>query len=230
MESLTKLNQEILSCTRCPRLLHYCQRVGEVKKKAFLNWDYHALPVPHFGDPAAELLVVGLAPAAHGANRTGRMFTGDRSGEWLYRALHKQGFANQPLSESIGDGLKLNNVLITAVNHCAPPANKPTPEEIDHCQPFLQKVYDLPQFSVIIALGAIAWNAVIHADCANPKSRLKEQRKYELKFQHGRELELANGRNLIGSFHPSQQNTFTKKLTEPMFDQIFSRAHMLLKK
>jgi uracil-DNA glycosylase family 4 len=218
------LNARIVACRRCPRLIEYIGEVARVRRAAYADWTYWGRPVPNFGDPQAELLVVGLAPAAHGANRTGRMFTGDRSGEWLYRALHKAGFANQPESTRADDGLELRNCTITAVCHCAPPDNKPTPEEIANCQVWLAETIDLCEPKVVVALGHIAWNAV----CAEAKRRgwLAGARP---RFAHGASAQLGEGRTLLGSYHPSQQNTFTGRLTEPMFDAVFQAARKLLR-
>jgi uracil-DNA glycosylase family 4 len=191
-----------------------------------MAWTYWGKPVPNFGDPKAKLLIVGLAPAAHGANRTGRMFTGDRSGDWLYRAMHKSGFANQPRSESADDGLSLHNALVTAVGHCAPPDNKPTKNEILNCENWLNETFDLTPFKVVIALGSIAWKACLVQLSRQYNVVQKElgQRNPKPKFGHGTILELSDGRVLIGSYHPSQQNTFTGRLTEEMFDQVFAIA------
>lgn len=219
-----KLNQQITACDTCPRLREYCQQVGREKRRAFADWDYWARPVPNFGDAKARLLIVGLAPAAHGANRTGRMFTGDRSGEWLYRALFKAGFANQPGSTARDDGLKLSDCAITAVCHCAPPDNKPTPDEIANCRTWLTQTIDLVQPRVLLALGQIAWKAVV----AEARTRNWHTGRMP-KFGHGATASLASGRWLLGSYHPSQQNTFTGKLTEPMFDAVFAAARELLK-
>ena len=211
-----ELNQSIVDCQRCTRLRDYCRAIAEQKRAAFREWDYWGRPVPNFGDSQARLLVVGLAPAAHGANRTGRMFTGDRSGQWLYRALHKAGFANQPTSESLADGLKLIDCAITAAAHCAPPDNKPTPAELENCAPWLVQTIDRLPVVVFLALGQIAWKAML--------PELRRRGWYEgrvPKFSHGARVELAGGRWLLGSYHPSQQNTFTGKLTEPMFDSVF---------
>ncbi|MEY4064796.1 MAG: hypothetical protein RIR26_1004 [Pseudomonadota bacterium] len=191
----------------------------------FAAWDYWGKPVPNFGDANASLLIVGLAPAAHGANRTGRMFTGDQSGVWLYRALARAGFANQALSESREDGLKLTDALITAVCHCAPPDNKPSSQELHNCAPFLaETIAQLENRTVILALGKMAWDCVW--DELKGRGELSGPRKA---FAHGAEVELLNGRGwLVGSYHPSQQNTFTGRLTEIQFDQIFSRCRNLL--
>lgn len=215
--SLEKLNSSITACQQCRRLREYCGKIAKEKRAAYSGETYWGKPVPSFGDPRAELVIVGLAPAAHGANRTGRMFTGDRSGEWLYRALHKAGFANQPHSTYANDGLLLQNAWISAIAHCAPPDNKPLPEEIQKCSAFLEKEIQLmPQAKVYLALGQIAltnlWPHISSEDEKRPK------------FAHGLEQKLASGKLLLLSYHPSQQNTFTKRLTEPMFDSIFRRA------
>ena len=218
-----KLNDRIAHCEACPRLRDYCRDVAAAKKRAYRDWTYWGRPVPNFGDPRARLLIVGLAPAAHGANRTGRMFTGDRSGEWLYRALHKAGFASQPRSEHRDDGLQLRDCAITAVCHCAPPGNKPEPEEVAHCQPWLEQTLALLPVFVFLALGQIAWRGIV--------TELRRQEVWTGKwpeFGHGNVVPLPDGRVLIGSYHPSQQNTFTGRLTEPMFDRVFelARAHL----
>ncbi len=217
------LNRRVVACERCPRLREYCAEVAREKRAAFRDWDYWGRPVPNFGDPAARLLIVGLAPAAHGANRTGRMFTGDRSGEWLYRALYKAGFANQPESTSRDDRLQLTDCAITAAIHCAPPGNKPLPEELANCHEWFDRTIDLAPVKVFLALGQIAWRAMI----------LEARRRQWLsgampKFAHGARAPLAGGRWLLGSYHPSQQNTFTGVLTEPMFDRVFESARKLI--
>jgi uracil-DNA glycosylase family 4 len=218
-----QLNRRIVACESCPRLRGYCRDVAREKRRAFVDCDYWGRPVPNFGDPRARLLIVGLAPAAHGANRTGRMFTGDRSGEWLYRALHKAGFANQATTTDARDGLTLTDCAITAVCHCAPPDNKPTPEEIANCRPWLQQSIDLVPARVLLALGQIAWRAVV-VEARHRQWMVGTA----TKFGHAVCVELAGGRWLLGSYHPSQQNTFTGKLTEPMFDAVFRRARALL--
>ena len=218
------LTKQIVGCTKCPRLIRHCQAVAKSKRKSFQDWKYWGNPVPNFGDPQSKLLIVGLAPAAHGANRTGRMFTGDKSGDWLYRALHKAGFANQAESLHSDDGLKLQNCLITAVVHCAPPDNKPSPKEITNCQPWLRETLKHSSPRVVIALGHLAWKEFIR------EARISEWFSGKNpKFYHGAEVRLNRGITLLGSYHPSQQNTFTGRLTEPMLDHVFSRAGALLR-
>jgi uracil-DNA glycosylase family 4 len=197
--------------------------VAAEKRRSFLEWDYWGQPVPNFGDPKARLLIVGLAPAAHGANRTGRMFTGDRSGEWLYRALHKFGFATQAESNWVDDGLQLIDCAITAAAHCAPPDNKPLPEELANCREWLDETFELLQPRVMLALGQIAFKAIV--DQCKTRGWLTAARP---KFGHAAKFALAENRWLLASYHPSQQNTFTGKLTEPMFDEVFHQARQLL--
>lgn len=223
MSDWEDLNQAIVRCDRCPRLREYCRGVARDKRRAFLDWEYWGRPVPNFGDREARLLIVGLAPAAHGANRTGRMFTGDRSGEWLYRALHRAGFASQQTSVSADDGLRLYDCAITAAAHCAPPGNRPTREELGHCRPWFEQTVDLLPVRVLVALGQIAWRSVI--DLA--RSRGWHTGRVP-RFGHGMVVELAAGRWLLGSYHPSQQNTVTGRLTEDMLDDVFTAARRLL--
>lgn len=226
VETLDTLNQAIVACTRCPRLIDWCQQVAREKVKRFAAETYWGRPVPSFGDPQARLLVVGLAPAAHGANRTGRMFTGDRSGDWLYRALCRAGFANQPTATHREDGLTLTDCRITSVNHCAPPENKPTPQEMQACRPFLvAELERLRDCRAIVALGKIAFDtmfSVMTTEFGQPRPPRKPV------FTHGAECRFVHGVTLLGSFHPSQQNTFTGKLTEPMLDAVFHRARALV--
>jgi uracil-DNA glycosylase family 4 len=214
-----ELNRKIIRCRRCPRLRDYCRLVAVEKRRAYREWDYWGRPVPNFGDPRARVLIVGLAPAAHGANRTGRMFTGDRSGEWLYRALHKAGFASQARSEHLDDALKLSDCAITASCHCAPPDNKPDAAELAACRDWFRETIDLLPVRVFVALGQIGWRAVI--DEARRRSWWDGKLP---KFGHAAVVQLVDGRVLIGSYHPSQQNTFTGKLTEPMLDRVFALA------
>ena len=233
MKTWKSLNNAIVECEKCPRLIKHCKTIAKEKRKSFLEWTYWGKPIPNFGDPNARLLIVGLAPAAHGANRTGRMFTGDRSGDWLYRALHRAGFANQPTSTSSDDGLTLNDCVITAVAHCAPPDNKPLPKENSNCQPFLAKTFSLLPVQVIVALGGIAWQATINElkDLGWLEDQKKNQKKNKMpKFGHGVKVPLKDGRILLGSYHPSQQNTFTGRLTEPMLDSVFTEAKKLISK
>jgi uracil-DNA glycosylase len=220
---LEVLATEVHGCRRCPRLVEWREAQAADPPKRYRGQDYWARPISGFGDPAARVVIVGLAPAAHGANRTGRIFTGDRSGEWLFAALHRAGFANQPHSEHRGDGLRLRDAYVTAVVRCAPPANKPTIEERDNCLPYLQRELELlDRCRVIVALGAFGWDGFLRAarslgaDIPRPKPR----------FGHGAEAELGRW-TLLGCFHPSQQNTFTGKLTAPMIDAAFARAREL---
>jgi len=218
-----RLNQEIVGCTQCPRLRAHCQKTAREKRRAYADWEYWGKPVPNFGDPRARLLIVGLAPAAHGANRTGRMFTGDRSGDWLYRALHKAGFANQPRATHAKDGLQLVDCAITAICHCAPPANKPTRDELKRCRAFLERTMEMLPVQVLLALGQLAWQAVL----ADARHRGVVSGGAS-RFGHGATCELQDGRWLVGSYHPSQQNTFTGRLTEALLDEVFQVVRRLL--
>jgi uracil-DNA glycosylase family 4 len=215
------LRQEISSCQLCTRLRQHCETVALERRRAYRDQVYWGRPVPPFGPADARLLVVGLAPGAHGANRTGRIFTGDRSGDWLYRALHKAGFANQPQSIGIDDGLELLDARVTCVVKCAPPDNKPLPAEVSTCSSrFLaRELGGGSRAEVIIALGRLAWDTV---------QKLLDPQNSRTPFAHGARRTLPGGGSLLGSFHPSQQNTFTGKLTEPMFDQIFIEARRIL--
>jgi uracil-DNA glycosylase family 4 len=214
-DSLEALAAEVADCRKCPRLVEWREEVARVKRHAYRDWHYWGRPVPGFGDPQARLLVLGLAPAAHGGNRTGRVFTGDRSGDWLYRALYRAGFANQALSVSRDDGLRLEGAYVTAAVRCAPPANRPAIEERDNCLPYLDgELRLLEGVHVFVCLGSYAY------DCL---SRLLELRRRPA-FQHGLEVSLPDGRMLLCCFHPSQQNTFTGRLTESMLDAVFQRA------
>jgi uracil-DNA glycosylase len=216
---LDVLSAEIESCRRCPRLVAWREEVAQHPRRGARTEDYWARPVPGWGDPSAGLVVVGLAPAAHGANRTGRMFTGDRSGDWLYRAMWRAGFADRPVSEARGDGLTLSGAWITASARCAPPANKATPEELANCRPFLERELDLLRNGrVLVALGQVALRTLATVLDVRPRPR----------FAHLAEHRLDDGRHLLCSYHPSQQNTFTGVLTEEMFDAVFERARALL--
>lgn len=217
------LNRRIVACQLCPRLRAHCKDVAETKRAAYANWKYWGRPVPNFGDPSAGLLIVGLAPGAHGANRTGRMFTGDRSGDWLYRALHRAGFASQAASTTVDDGLRLNDCAITAVCHCAPPDNKPTADERQACAGWLDATWSLVPALVYLALGKMAWDATLRQIRSRGERIGKPPR-----FSHGAEMPLPDGRWLLGSYHPSQQNTFTGRLTESMLDDVMLRARQHL--
>ena len=222
MTKLQILNKEIIGCTRCPRLVEYRADVARVKRRAYLDWDYWGKPVPGFGDPNAQLLLIGLAPGAHGANRTGRMFTGDRSGDFLYKALHAAGFASQPHSIHRGDGLTLTNAYIGAAVRCAPPDNKPTPDEIRNCLPYLEReIALLRNLKVVLVLGRLALDAYLTI----LKSRGKIQSRSAFIFGHDREHRTGpNQPVLICSYHPSQQNTSTGKLTQEMLRSVLERV------
>lgn len=213
MSRLDPLNQRIVTCRACPRLVEWRERVAREKRKSFADDTYWGRPVANFGDPEATGLIVGLAPAAHGANRTGRMFTGDRSGDWLYRALYRAGLANQPEAVSADDGLELRGVLITASVHCAPPDNKPTKDEFDACRPYLVDLMRDRPWKSILCLGGIAWK----------EAQKARGEKGWGKFSHGFENELPSGLRVFASYHPSQQNTFTGRLTEAMLDDVMGR-------
>ena len=228
MKSATKLcslQENIIACRKCLRLVRWREKIAKEKVARFKDWNYWGKPVPSFGDPNARLLVVGLAPAAHGANRTGRMFTSDKSGSLLYPTLHKFGFANQPASFSRDDGLRLNDCYITAVVRCAPPQNKPTPKELANCRPYLlEELQLLTSLRVIVGLGKLAFDAVFRS--------LKELKIAAIKskpaFGHSVVVPVAPDLFLVGSYHPSQQNTFTGKLTEAMFVDVFRKAKKIL--
>jgi uracil-DNA glycosylase family 4 len=214
---LRALEAEIISCRACPRLVAWREQVGLDKRAAFRHETYWARPLPGFGDPRAQVVVVGLAPAAHGGNRTGRVFTGDRSADWLYAALHRAGYANQAESTAVDDGLVLTDAWVTAAVRCAPPDNKPTPTERDRCRPYLQRELELlAARRVVVALGQFAYDVVCRLSGVRPRPR----------FGHGVEVD-TGALTIIGSYHPSQQNTFTGRLTEAMLDGVFARARAL---
>lgn len=210
--SLNELNTEVISCRKCQRLVAWREEVADIKRKAYMDWDYWGKPVPGFGDPNAQVLVVGLAPGAHGSNRTGRQFTGDASGDFLFPALHRAGFASQAEAISRDDDLKLKDMYITASGRCAPPKNKPTSEELNNCQPFLEREIEILQPKVIVCLGRVAFERIL---------RIYSEPKAGKKFAHGTTFRLEAGPWLVCSYHPSQQNTLTGKLTVEMFDAMW---------
>jgi uracil-DNA glycosylase family 4 len=217
---LAEVQARIVDCRRCPRLVEWRERVAREKRASFAADEYWGRPVPGFGDPDARVYVLGLAPAAHGGNRTGRVFTGDRSGDWLFASMHRTGFASRPRSVAVGDGLRLRGAFVAAAVRCAPPANRPLPAERDACLPYARGELDLmPQVRVIVCLGGFAWEAACRLHGVRPRPR----------FGHGAEHAPGGGAGpvLLGCFHPSQQNTFTGKLTEPMLDAVFARAREL---
>ena len=219
-EARAELEREIISCRSCPRLVEWREKVAWEKRAAYADEEYWGRPVPGFGDPGARVIVFGLAPAAHGANRTGRYFTGDRSGDFLFGALHRTGYANQPVSRHTGDGLHLRELWISAAVRCAPPQNKPTPAERDTCLPYAARELALLYAKVVVCLGAFAWDAALRLYKVRPKP----------KFAHGTQHTLPSGLTLLGCYHPSQQNTFTGVLTEPMLDAVLLRARELTEK
>jgi uracil-DNA glycosylase family 4 len=218
--TLASLTDRVVECRACPRLVAWRERVARERRAAYAGESYWGRPVPGFGDPGARIMLLGLAPAAHGANRTGRMFTGDRSGEFLYAALWRAGLASQPTSVGRDDGLELRGCYVTAAVRCAPPANRPLPAERDRCLPFARREIELlEELRVIVCLGAFAWDAALVL--------LEARHRPRPRFGHGAELVLADDRVLLGSYHPSQQNTFTGRLTAPMLDAVLARARAL---
>ena len=227
---LSRLAATIIACRLCPRLVRYRERVAREKKREFAGWTYWGRPVPGLGDPDAEVLIVGLAPAAHGANRTGRMFTGDGSGQWLIRSLHRAGFASQPVSEHRDDGLRLHGAFITATVRCAPPDNAPLPSEMAHCARYLRRELDLlPGIRVVVALGHVAYRQILALaaergfEIPRPRPRFAHATSFALRSETGRRMQI------IASYHPSRQNTQTGRLTEPMLDAIFTTARQALR-
>lgn len=217
---LEKLNEEIIQCRKCTRLVAWREEVARVKRKAYADQEYWGKPVPGFGDPNARVVSVGLAPGAHGSNRTGRNFTGDASGAFLYPALYRAGFANQPTATHRADGLALRDLYLTASGRCAPPANKPTPAELHNCQPYLERELDILKPQVIVCLGSIAFARIM---------RIYSVQDPAWKFGHGALYRMENGTFVLSSYHPSQQNTQTGRLTPAMFDEIWTKAKSLLK-
>ncbi|HTS04417.1 MAG TPA: uracil-DNA glycosylase [Candidatus Eisenbacteria bacterium] len=224
MNWLTVLNNEVIACTRCPRLVQYRETVAREKRRAYREWEYWGKPVPGFGDPGARVLVMGLAPGAHGSNRTGRPFTGDASGKFMYPVLYETGFANQPTATDRNDGLKLKDLYITAAVRCAPPDNKPLPVELAECSIFLDReLAGLKSVKVVVALGKIGFDAYLNY--LKRSGNLPSRQPYI--FKHGAHYEMADGKRLLASYHPSNQNTATGKLTREMFVKIFKQAARL---
>jgi uracil-DNA glycosylase family 4 len=223
--TLASVEKAVIACERCPRLRRHCLKIARERRRAFRDQEYWGRPVPGFGDPRARLVVIGLAPAAHGGNRTGRIFTGDSSGNWLYGTLHRHGFANQPDSTGRGDGLRLTDCYVTAAGHCAPPANKPTSRELDNCQPYLEaELRLLKETRVVVALGRIGWERWLRASGWWAKLAPRERPP----FGHGAETRMPDGTILITSYHPSRQNTHTGRLTTAMWHAVFRRARALV--
>ena len=231
MDELEILHQKIIVCRKCPRLVAWREEVARVKRKAYRDEEYWGKPVPGFGDPKARVLVVGLAPGAHGSNRTGRAFTGDASGGFLYPALHRAGFANQALAVSRSDGLRLIDLYIAASARCVPPDNKPSPEELENCQPYLQRELEILKPRVIVCLGRIAFERILKIYSASLTPILSQNgRGGKWKFGHGAFYQLENGPWILCSYHPSQQNTLTGKLTVKMFDDVWQKAKELIQR
>jgi uracil-DNA glycosylase family 4 len=218
VSELAALERRVIACRRCPRLVEWRERVARERRAAYADEDYWGRPVPGFGDPEASVYVLGLAPAAHGGNRTGRVFTGDRSGDWLFASMHRTGFASQPTSERLGDGLRLSGAFVGAAVRCAPPANRPLRDELDNCLPYaVEELRLLPRVRVVLCLGRFAWDAAARIFDVRPRPS----------FGHGSDCAVPGGPTLLASFHPSQQNTFTGKLTEEMMDAVLARAAAL---
>ena len=227
VSSLPAIARAIVACHRCPRLRHHCEKVAREKKREFRDWDYWGKPVPGFGDPKARLLIVGLAPAAHGGNRTGRVFTGDSSGDWLYEALHRFGFASQAASTGRDDGLTLTDCYVTASARCAPPGNKPTPEELENCRPYLEaELRLLTRIKVVVALGKVGFETYLKTNSGKGEAGRGKGR--AAVFRHLAEAAMPDGKMLLASYHPSRQNTNTRKLTREMWHAVFQRAKALL--
>jgi len=221
---LSELNREVIGCTRCLRLVEYRQKIAREKRRAYLDCEYWGKPVPGFGDPNARILVLGLAPGAHGSNRTGRMFTGDASGKFMYPVLYETGFSNQPQATDRNDELRLNDLYITAAVRCAPPDNKPLPQELANCAEYLDReLRGLGRLKVAVALGKIGFDAYLNS--LKRRGLLESKKPYI--FQHGANYKMPDGRTLLASYHPSNQNTQTGKLTRPMFVQIFRESRRL---
>jgi uracil-DNA glycosylase family 4 len=225
--ALRVVAEEVCACRKCPRLVKYREKVAREKRRAYLEWEYWGRGVPGFGDPNAQLFILGLAPAAHGANRTGRVFTGDRSGDFLYKALHQAGFASQPTSQNRQDGLRLHNVYIAAAVRCAPPANKPLPREILKCRGYLQRELETLRPAAVLALGKIAWDAYL--EILKQDGKISSRAAYQ--FAHGAETQIAPGLpRLFGVYHPSQQNTQTGRLTQAMYAEALGKIQKFLAK